>query len=237
MKKDMKKKTVLINLFLTFIVAVVFSVSFFPTAEKPIYIEKQELYAIYNGNRESNKVSFMINVYENTEIVKSMIEVFKFYGGTATFFVGGCWADDNGETLNEIVSNGFEIGNHGYFHKDHKRLSYEESEKEIINTGEVVKALCGKEPTLFAPPSGSFSSETLSSAYNNGYKVIMWSKDTIDWRDKDENTVYKRATEKLSGGDLVLMHPKEHTLRALPRILEYCVNNNLKICTVSDNLA
>ena len=219
------------------IIAAVISVSFFPTAGEPVYIEKQELYAIYNGNRESNKVSFMINVYENTKIVNAMMEVFERYNGKATFFVGGCWADDNEKTLSEMVIKGFEVGNHGYFHKDHKKLSYEESEKEIINTSEVVKALCGVTPTLFAPPSGSFSEDTLSSAYNNGYKVIMWSKDTIDWRDSDTEKIYKRATEKLSGGDLVLMHPKEHTLTVLPRILEYCVNNNLKICTVSDNLA
>ena len=44
------------------------------------------------------------------------------------------------------------------------------------------------------------------------YKVILWSIDTIDWRDKSEKIVYKRATKNISGGDLVLMHPKEHTL-------------------------
>ena len=28
--------------------------------------------------------------------------------------------------------------------------------------------------------------------YDLGYKVIMWSKDTIDWRDSDENLLIKR---------------------------------------------
>lgn len=68
------------------------------------------------------------------------------------------------------------------------------------------------------------------------YRVIMWSKDTIDWRDHDENVVYKRATENVEGGELILMHPKEHTLKALPRILSYYEKEGLKTVTVSQNI-
>ena len=61
--------------------------------------------------------------------------------------------------------------------------------EEISLTGIVTEALCGVKPTLFAPPSGSFSEITLEAAYDLGYKVIMWSKDTIDWRDKSSDLV------------------------------------------------
>ena len=37
--------------------------------------------------------------------------------------------------------------------------------------------------------------------------------------------MYNRATTNISGGDFVLLHPKEHTLKALPDIIE----NYLKI--------
>jgi hypothetical protein len=68
------------------------------------------------------------------------------------------------------------------------------------------------------------------------YKVIMWSKDTIDWRDKDQNKVYSRATNGVTNGDLILMHPKEHTLKALPSILAYYKSIGLDAVSVSDNL-
>ena len=42
--------------------------------------------------------------------------------------------DDNEKALNEMVKNGFEIGNHGYFHKDHAKLSYEKNVEEISFT-------------------------------------------------------------------------------------------------------
>ena len=67
-----------------------------------------------------------------------------------------------------------------------------------------------------------------------GYSVIMWSKDTIDWRDKDANLIYTRATNNISGGDFILAHPTECTLKSLPLILEYYKLNNFNATTVSE---
>ena len=169
--------------------------------------------------------------------VNFQMNILKRYNVKATFFVGGCWADDNGETLKAIVNSGHEIANHGYFHKDHKKLDYDGNYQEIFLTDKIIEALSGVKPTLFAPPSGSFSSLTLESAFNLNYKVIMWSKDTIDWRDKDRSIVIKRATSNLENGDLVLMHPKEHTLSALPDILSYYKSVGFSVVTVSENIA
>jgi peptidoglycan/xylan/chitin deacetylase (PgdA/CDA1 family) len=65
----------------------------------------------------------------------------------------------------------------------------------------------------------------------------MWSKDTIDWRDKDKDLIIKRATKEVRGGDLILMHPKAHTLGALKEIISIYKKIGLKVVTVSENLA
>ena len=64
----------------------------------------------------------------------------------------------------------------------------------------------------------------------------MWTKDTIDWRDSDIDIIYNRATNNLSSGDFILMHPKESTLKALDKILKYINEKKLKAITVSQNL-
>ena len=64
----------------------------------------------------------------------------------------------------------------------------------------------------------------------------MWSKDTIDWRDKDADLVFKRATKDIKGGDFILMHPTAHTLEALPRILDYYKELGIKSVTVTENI-
>ena len=65
-------------------------------------------------------------------------------------------------------------------------------------------------------------------------RVIMWSKDTIDWRDKDADLVVSRATDGVQAGDMILMHPTAHTASALGRILEYYRGHGLKAVTVSE---
>ncbi len=235
MSKQTKKLSIITNLALVLIMSAVLAISFIPQSVVPIY-GGNRVSAIYNGNRENKSVSLMFNVYENTEIVNSIIDTLNSYGAKCTFFVGGCWADDNEQTLKRIVEEGHEIANHGYFHKDHKKLTYEQNRKELENTNTIVEALCGVKPTLFAPPSGSYSDITLESAFDLDLKVIMWSKDTIDWRDSDYNTLVKRATKDLTNGDMVLMHPKAHTLKALPEILQYCKGSGLEVVTVSQNI-
>ena len=236
MKRLNRRITILTNVALLVIFTAVFAVSFLPQTIVPIYGGDQ-VSAIYNGNREKPNVSLMFNVYENTEIVNAIVDTLDEYNVKATFFVGGCWADDNEQTLLKIRDSGHEIANHGYFHKDHKNLDYDGNKQEISSTGTVIKSLCGVTPTLFAPPSGSFSDLTLEAAYDLNYKVVMWSKDTIDWRDSQTDIIYNRATKNLENGDLVLMHPKAHTLDALPSIITYYKSVNFSIVTVSENIA
>ncbi len=203
----------------------------------PIMPQTAQTFApIYNGDRESGKVSLMINVYWGTEYLDDMLKTLEDEGVKTTFFVGGCWVAKNGEMLEKIHNSGNEIGNHGYNHKDHKKLSYEAQKREIGTTHKLVKSITGTEMNLFAPPSGSYNKTTLSVASELGYKTIMWSRDTIDWRDKDSSLVFSRATKDIKAGDLVLMHPTEHTAKALRDIIKTLKSNGLTVAPVSDVL-
>ena len=165
-----------------------------------------------------------------------MLEVVNKYNVKTTFFVGGQWVEKEPEMLSKIVSSGHEIANHGYFHKDQEYLDYNQNYQEIKVNHELVKTMTGVTMNLFAPPSGSFNKSTIKACFDLGYQTIMWTKDTIDWRDKDANLIYSRATNKLKGGDLILAHPTQSTLSALPLILEYFKLNNFEATTVSNCL-
>ena len=191
---------------------------------------------IYHGNQDSNKVSLMINVYWGTEYLEGILDTLDRYDSKCTFFVGGQWVEKEPEMLKEICSRGHEIANHGYFHRDQEYLDYSQNLEEIKVNHELVKTLLGIEMSLFAPPSGSFNKSTLEASKNLGYSTIMWTKDTIDWRDKDANLIYSRATNNIKGGDLILAHPTEKTLQALPLILEYYKLNNFVATTVTECL-
>ena len=190
---------------------------------------------IYRGSG-ANQVTLMINVYWGTEYIDDMLAIFDKYGVTTTFFVGGSWVAQYPEMLQKIASFGHEIGNHGYFHKEHSKLSYDNNVSEIVSCGKLVFATIGRNMTLFAPPSGDFSSVTLDAARDNGYKTIMWSRDTIDWRDKDSDLVFSRATKNTSSGELILMHPTAHTRDALEKIVQYYLDKGFSIVPVTTNI-
>lgn len=188
----------------------------------------------YHGNPSKQGVALMINVYWGTEYIEPMLNVLKQHNAKATFFVGGSWVNGNNDMLRRIYDEGHEIGNHGYFHKDHKKLNFAQNRAEIANCGAIVQSTLGIKLNLFAPPSGAFSENTLKASQELEYKVIMWSKDTIDWRDKDDSITYTRATKNVISGDFILMHPTAHTLKALPKILDYYKTQGLSAVTVSN---
>ena len=188
------------------------------------------------ASEHSDGVSLMFNVYWGTEQIYQILQILKEHQAKATFFIGGCWADDNVECLKQIALDGHELGNHGYFHKDHAKLSKADNEKEIKTCNQYVFLSTGITPTLFAPPSGSYGKEMLSACDALNMTTILWSRDTIDWRDKDKSLIYKRATKDIKGGEFVLMHPMQETADALNDILNYYSACNLRVVTVSENL-
>lgn len=190
----------------------------------------------YNGDTSSNKVTLMINVYWGTEYLDDMLATLAEKDVKTTFFIGGTWAVLNEDYLNKIYQAGHEIANHGYHHKDHDKLDEQGNLNEISTTHKIIKELLGVDMTLFAPPSGAYDKLTVSCAESLGYHTIMWTRDTIDWRDHDAEVIYQRAIKKAKGGDLILMHPTEATAQALPRIIDYFQSNNFTLSTVSDNI-
>jgi peptidoglycan/xylan/chitin deacetylase (PgdA/CDA1 family) len=198
---------------------------------------KGETTEIYRSAGENGTgVSLMFNVYWGTEEVYRILDILSENQAHATFFIGGCWADDNIDCLREIFARGHEIGNHGYFHKDHKKISFQQNREEIANCNRFIELVIGEKPTLFAPPSGAYGNDMITACNAMGMTMILWSKDTVDWRDKDRKVIYERATTNVRKGDFILMHPMSETVSALNDILLYYKNNGLETVSVSDNL-
>lgn len=192
---------------------------------------------IYAGNENSKKVALMINVYWGTEYLDDMLETLKKYDAKCTFFVGKTWVKDNKDLLQKIFDAGHEIGNHGSNHKEHARLSYDANISEIDGCTQIVKDSIGVNMTLFAPPGGSYGKNTVSAAESLGYKTILWTYDTIDWRDQDSSLIYQRATKCLASGNLILMHPTKSTAEALENILKTIYDRGLSADVVSRVIA
>lgn len=200
---------------------------------KTIETFKKDVY--YKGTLDQKVIAFTCNVDWGNEYIKPMLEIFKDENIHITFFVTGKWAEKNPELLKEIASYGHEIGNHGYMHRDYEKLSYELNKDEISKCHSIVYDILGIDCKYFAPPSGSYNDNTIKAATNLNYDVIMWSIDTIDWRkDSTKDIIVKRVLDKAQNSAIVLMHPTEETIKALPVIIDSLSREGYTIGSVSD---
>lgn len=189
---------------------------------------------IYKGQEDVKKVAFACNVVWGEEYLPQILKLFKDNNIKITFFIGGQWAEKNEELLKSIHKDGHELGNHGYKHLYHSKLTPEANKQEIIKTEEIVKRITGYKTELFAPPYGDLNDTVVASAEALDYKVIMWSIDTIDWNTKDYNKILQRLEQKHHNGAIVLMHPTKVTIEALPKMIESLKGHGYEISTVSD---
>ena len=224
----------IVNICLAVTIGVVAGFAFVAGGGSIATLNTTEVY--YNGDRSSKDVSLMVNVYWGEEYLDDMLAILQENNVKTTFFVGGVWAVKNADYLEKIKDGGHEIANHGYHHKDHNKISKQENINQINNTHKIIKQLVGVDMNLFAPPSGAYNKTTVECASSLGYKTIMWSRDTIDWRDQDENLIYSRAIKNAAGGDLILMHPTKATAAALPKIISYFQENGFNLTTVGQVL-
>ncbi|KXG76916.1 Peptidoglycan-N-acetylglucosamine deacetylase [Fervidicola ferrireducens] len=209
----------------------IFTKTNIPAENLPTFLEKQP---IYQAETDKKAMAFTCNVAWGNEFIPKMLEIFEENGVKITFFIEGRWAEKNPDLLRLIHSKGHEIGNHGYSHAHHSKLSFDENVNEIKKAEEAIKNIIGVKTQLFAPPYGEFGQQTLQAANALNYKLIMWSIDTIDWKKPGAKYIIDKVIKYAGNGKIVLMHPTEDTIAALPTIIKNLHQKGYKITTVSD---
>ncbi|MEW9121881.1 MAG: polysaccharide deacetylase family protein [Thermotaleaceae bacterium] len=189
---------------------------------------------IRNGDPATKKMAITCNVDWGNEVIPEMLNILDKEEIKITFFVTGRWASEYPELLLEIYKRGHEIGNHGYNHKVHSKMNQQENYLEIKKTEESIEKALGIKPRYFAPPSGDYGKETLAAAQALGYQTILWSIDTIDWKEgSTSEVILNRVMKKSHAGAILLMHPKSETVKALPRIFVCIQAEGITLGTIS----
>lgn len=190
----------------------------------------EEGIVIRNGMPNSGQTTFSCNVDWGEEVIPDMLSIFDENQVKITFFVSGKWAEKHPELLREMYATGHEIQSHGYSHKLCSQNSVETIREEILKTEKVILDILGVKTNVFAPPSGNYDETTVELCRSLGYKLALWNVDTIDWREGSTADVIKnRVLKKHLNGAIVLMHPKEETVKALPGLISEIKGKDLAI--------
>lgn len=187
---------------------------------------------IFQGNSGEKAVAITVNVDWGEEYIPQMLKEFDAANAKVTFFVTGKWAEKNPELLKQMDKAGHSIQNHGYKHCHFNSLAASEGSQEIKKAEDVIYKAIGKKSTYFASPYGEYNKNVVEAAADIDYKLIMWSVDTIDWQKPSPETIVNRVVKKVHNDAIILMHPTDPTVKALPELLKQLANENYKMVTL-----
>lgn len=189
---------------------------------------------MYRGNAEKPMVALMINVAWGDEFIEPMLNTLDAAQAKATFFLDGKWLASHVDMAREIQRRGHQLENHGYSHKDMSKLGEYEQTQEIKKTQELLQDKLAIVNKWFAPPSGDFNMMTVAIAHRLQLKTVLWTLDTIDWRNPAPWSIVQKIQTKVEAGNLILMHPTSSSSQALPAMIEAIKQKGLVLGTVDE---
>ena len=146
-----------------------------------------------------------------------LLDLLDQFNAKATFFCVGNNIAKYPELYKRILSEGHEVGNHTFSHKNGWVSNNLEYIKDVRSFQEYHTT------QFFRPPYGRLKPAQIQ-ALKHDYKIIMWSALSMDYHSRvSKEECYQNANKKLKGGDIIVFHDslkaKEKMLYAVERIL------------------
>ncbi|MBQ7117905.1 MAG: polysaccharide deacetylase family protein [Clostridia bacterium] len=166
-----------------------------------------------------------------------LLDIFKKYGGKGTFFVLGNTLDNRKETLKRIAFEGHEIGNHSWSHRQFTNIDIDEVKDQIMMTRAKIYDITGVDCTIVRPPYGACNDEIRALGKEIGVTFVNWSVDTLDWKTKNADAVYKEIIKDAGDGHIILCHDlHKTTVDAMEKVIPALIGEGYQLVTVSELL-
>lgn len=120
----------------------------------------------------------------------------------ATFFMVGERITYYKDTVIREAAEGHELGYHSYSHAMQTSLSSEKIISDFNLSNKTLYDLTGKNFTVWRTPGGDYNQRVLNCV---PLPHIFWSVDTLDWKTRNTDAVY-RAIMQARDGDIILLH-------------------------------
>lgn len=193
-----------------------------------------------------------------------IVDYLRAHGVKATFFAGGQCLETHKERAEQLLADPlFEIGHHGWAHRDHRRLSPAKLNAELTLTlaayQRARKRLAGRAcalPTpaeaaplshvpprmrLFRFPYGTCNAQALDAAAAAGLLSIQWDVVTGDpMRGRSAGAIARTVLARTRPGSIIIAHANGrgwNTAAALPLFIPKLRAQGYRFVTVSELLA
>ncbi|MEN3014044.1 MAG: polysaccharide deacetylase family protein [Endomicrobiia bacterium] len=190
-------------------------------AKLPIYPQQDKIL------KSSKYVCLTFDDGPHFYYTKKIVDILKEYNVKATFFLVGKQAQKYPQLVNYILSHpGCKIANHTFSHKNLRKLTQIEIEKEIILAHRTFLDITKGEDSLrvipyLRPPGGNFNENLIKILQKHKFKLCLWSVFSNDLKCKNKDELIKNISHQLdSSKEIILLHSgNQITLEALPELI------------------
>lgn len=147
--------------------------------------------------------------YEHENITAIILDILKEKNVKAVFFVTLHYCKTQPQLVQRMIDEGHTIGNHSSNHRHLPTLDIDTITYEIMSLHQYVKDNFNYEMTLFRPPSGYYSAQTLALTQSLGYQSVFWSFAYCDWdteKQPEEEEALYTISSCAHNGCIYLLH-------------------------------
>jgi len=203
-------------------------------------INLQNKYGAYNTAfiaPESNNVYLTFDLGYENGYTNQILDVLKSKNVKGVFFATLSYCKNNPAIVSRIINEGHTLGNHSVSHLSMPTLSLMKMESEIMDMHNYILNNYGYTMTLFRPPMGEFSVQSLAVTQSLGYKTVHWSFAYLDYDTSNQpeyNYALERVTGAAHGGAIYLLHAVSATNTAiLPEVIDNLISKGYTISLFS----
>ncbi|MDP4084453.1 MAG: polysaccharide deacetylase family protein [Bacillota bacterium] len=167
-----------------------------------------------------------------SKYTERIVDILKKYKVGGTFFFIGVNVNKYPDYVRYVHSNGYSIGSHSMNHLEMSKLSYEKQESELQQSSMAIEAITNEKVTLFRPPYEALNEQTKEVVAQYHDKMILWNKDTEDWKTRNAEKIYNYIHSTKASGSIILLHESQPVIDALPKIIEDLQRQSLKIISL-----
>lgn len=196
---------------------------------------------VLRGPADVPKVSLIINAGSGYPPAEELLDILAGRGVKTTFFLMGWWAEKNPDLVRRIHAEGHEIASHGYRIFDLTQATDAQIVDDLEHADAVLSGITGVSTRpLWSPSAGYRDARVRGIAARLGYRPILWTQDSGDWReDATANGVFRQAMAGAVNGAIIVLHldspqSKAATAPIFGPLIDTLRANGLEPVTVSD---
>ena len=187
---------------------------------------------VYINGPNKKQVALTFDDGPDELVTPAIIDILDEHHVKGNFFFIGSNVEAHPDVVKQAYDSGHLVASHSYNHVELTKRSQAEIQTEMKRAGQAIKSVIGKETAILRTPYGETNKQVAEIAKQEGYSIVLWSIDTLDWSQKEASNIINNVMNYVRNGDIILMHSdseKTETVKALPALIEALQKENFEI--------